>query len=218
MKPELTIIIPVYNEEATLEDTINQLRHFQSNKIRILYVNDGSTDQTSDILQKHNTDYIDAPHGGYGSAIKVGIQNANSNLISILDADLQFDPHEIIEISKEILDYDLILGWRAVRKSSSYRKFISKSFNFLTNIILGFRYHDINGLKLFKSSAMEGIELNGNGWVIDTEMVYKMKRKRAKIKEIQMTHKKIFERESKVNARSFLRTFNDILKLRFGLL
>ena len=152
---DLTIIIPVYNEELSIKKTINNLCSFiQDKNWEIIAVNDGSTDQTEEILSKYsNITVIHHPYNrGYGAALKTGIKNARSHLVAFYDADGQHNPDDLGALYENIANYDMLVGQRC-RDSykNSYRVpgkwILGKVANYLT----GTKIPDINsGLRIIK--------------------------------------------------------------------
>jgi glycosyltransferase involved in cell wall biosynthesis len=105
---DLTIVIPAYNEERSIEETIEKVSKYQPGA-RILVVDDGSSDRTREIAEKKGVRVIS--HGrnrGYGAALKTGFRNADTGLITFLDADLTYHPKYITDmvslLEKESLD------------------------------------------------------------------------------------------------------------------
>lgn len=141
-KPEISIVIPVYNEEQVLEKLYERLMPVMDSLKRtyeIIFVNDGSRDKTEQILQEFhnrrpdnirvinfNTNY------GQHMAIMAGFENVRGEIVITLDADLQNPPEEIPKFIVAIDEgYDVVGGYREFRKDRIWRKFVSKLHNII---------------------------------------------------------------------------------------
>ena len=144
MKPILYIVIPCYNEEKVLPITapmflgeINTM--VESGKIspdsRVLFVNDGSKDSSLKAIreickrQPHFYYISSSENHGLSTAMKAGIDAAESRYVGYIDADLQTDPEDFAELLKFAPDYQLVSGIRANRKDSAFKRLQSKIAN-----------------------------------------------------------------------------------------
>ena len=132
---EFTIIVPVYNEEENLERVEKELlayTHIASRKTQILFVNDGSKDNSEtlikDICTRHQAfNYISFKENrGLSAAIKAGFDYAQTELVGYIDADLQTTPEDFNLLLEKIGEYDLVTGVRANRKDSFVKNMSSK--------------------------------------------------------------------------------------------
>ena len=88
---KITIVIPVYNEETALKNMTDDFRNLL-NDFGILFVNDGSKDNSFDIIKSNNFNVISNPYNmGYGASIKRGVRNAQTEYVAIMDADFNTD-------------------------------------------------------------------------------------------------------------------------------
>lgn len=135
---DFTIIIPVYNEEDNIYTLEKRLKKFLSNAILtscILFVNDGSTDNSMNLLKKiaKRNDaffYIDKEkNSGLSAALKAGIDNIFSKYTGYMDADLQTAPEDFNLLLKHIDKFELVTGIRANRKDSFFKNIQSKIAN-----------------------------------------------------------------------------------------
>ena len=208
---KISIIIPAYNEEKRIKETLDSnLKFFKAikkNKIldfEIIAVVNGSTDKTLEIvkeLAKKNKElkYLNLKRGAKGYAVIEGFKEAlkgNSNLIGFKDADMATSPETFYELVKKINNYDGIIASRYVKdsiiapKPTFERIFASRIFNFMIRIILGLRFKDTQcGAKLFKRKALEKTisKLTFSQLAFDVEILYIMKKLGFKIKEIPTT-------------------------------
>ncbi len=138
MKYELTVIVPVYDEEDNIERLEKELNHFLSlaaRKTKILFVNDGSKDNSQQLIEsvcKRNQDYNFISFNqnrGLSTAIKAGFDYADTKLIGYIDSDLQTSPEDFNILLKEIGTCDLITGVRSNRKDSIVKNISSTIAN-----------------------------------------------------------------------------------------
>lgn len=168
----ITAVIPVYNEQESLDKFYPRLKNALS-KIdknhEIIFVDDGSTDSSFEIIKKlaakDNTIkiYSFRKNQGKSEGLTYGFKVANGDYIVTLDADLQDRPEEIENLLKKSKEgFDLVSGWRKNRKDAIYMKLPSKLFNLLMSAFWGVHLHDYNcGLKLYKKDAAKSLSLYG---------------------------------------------------------
>ena len=135
------LIIPVYNEEASLRKLIPQLKHLNQ-KIEIIIINDGSTDNTKLILEENHEFKIinNAENQGKGSSIIKGVKAAENDNIILMDGDLEIDLKSVLKhiIEHELRSKQVIVGSRWNENSnlgSSINTYGNYLFNYLFNII-----------------------------------------------------------------------------------
>ncbi|HCU06763.1 MAG TPA: glycosyltransferase [Holosporales bacterium] len=138
--PEISIVIPVYNEEAGLKDLFTRLMG-ALNKIgrsfEVLFTNDGSVDKSYDMLKAFQTQHPDTVRvidflGNYGQhmAIIAAFERTKGNVIITLDADLQNPPEEIYKLLDQFdAGYDYVGSYRANRQDNFFRKYVSRFIN-----------------------------------------------------------------------------------------
>ncbi len=172
-KINLTVVIPVFNEQNSLSELQSKLTDsLKIYELTCIYVDDASTDNSFNRLVKlkkeNKKDKITIvrlkKHFGKSAALAVGFKYSNSELVATIDADLQDDPYEIPNLIKKLNEgYDLVSGWRYVRNDNLGKKIPSKFFNTLIRLLSGIEIHDFNtGLKVFKLKVVKKIYLTGN--------------------------------------------------------
>lgn len=137
-KYDLTIIVPVFNEEdnmEALETKLNDYLKVSRVKSCVLFVNDHSTDSSlnkiKELCSKHPDFYYISfkRNGGLSAAMKAGIDYAGSKYVGYMDADLQTTPEDFDLLLEHIDQYELVMGIRANRKDSGFKKLQSKIAN-----------------------------------------------------------------------------------------
>lgn len=170
----LTIIIPIYNEEQIISDTLSLLLPVcDEHNWKVLCINDGSLDSTRVILNDFTrVEVIDHPYNkGYGAALKTGIRHAQTDFVAFYDADGQHKPEDLVMLSKEIGLNDMIVGKRSkdshqewIRKPGKW--ILSRVANFLSNR----KIPDLNsGLRIVRREIIyKLIPLFPNGFSFST--------------------------------------------------
>lgn len=149
---EISVVIPAYNEELNVEPLSNKIRSVLNTittKYEIIFVDDGSKDNTFENLQKLNKKdkkirIIKFKRNfGKAAALAAGFEQAKGNIVITMDADMQDDPEEIPSmINKLNLGYDLIVGWKYPRHDPFSKLFFSRIFNFLVRRLTRITIHD----------------------------------------------------------------------------
>ncbi len=163
MSKTLTIVIPIYNEEESLQIFLPEvISHCDKNGYSLILVNDGSKDKTKDILEQYarNNPFIKViahkVNKGYGGAIKSGIKNCTTDYVITIDADGQHYLEDVDNLFGEIerTDADMIVGSRKGEVSASLLRGIGKNIiRFIAKFLMDVPIYDINsGMKLYNAS------------------------------------------------------------------
>ena len=194
-----SIIIPIYNEEKTLDKLLLSLKKYSFSKNEILIINDGSVDGTNKILKKYN--FINVlnlkKNYGKGSALKIGLRKSSYNKTIIYDGDLELHTDDITKLMR--LDRDngvySLVGTRFNNLSPFNSKFEWGNFMFTTffNFLFQSCYKDILCCaKSFYKFDIPIKKLNSKGFDIDTEILSFLTKnsRRAKIPQILLKYRR----------------------------
>ena len=169
---DISVIIPLCNEEQNLrplhEETTHVLREM-GRTYEIVFVNDGSTDGSTDILEElaQSDPRVVLIHlrrnFGKSTALSVGFKEARGNIIITMDGDLQDNPVEIPKFIAEIESgQDLVSGWKFVRHDPLSKTLPSKLFNKVVSVATGLKIHDFNcGFKAYSRNVLENLKIYG---------------------------------------------------------
>lgn len=173
MKPNLSFIIPVKDEEKSIGQLVLEIKAIcqQIKKsYEIIFVDDGSVDQSFNMIKKISLKNQSVKaikmRGNFGKsmALQVGFSKAKGNIIFTLDSDLQDNPKEIPKFLKKINEgFDLVSGWKRKRNDPTFSKVIpSRIVNFLARFLTGLKIHDTNcGFKAYKREVVDNLNLYG---------------------------------------------------------
>ena len=172
----VSVIIPVVNEEQTVEPLVHGIHDAFSawgrgSSFEILLVDDGSTDETWDAIARtvrlpdsHVKALRFRRNFGKASALDAGFRHAQGAIVVTMDGDLQDDPKEIPRFLEKIHEgYDVVSGWKTDRKDSLAKTLPSRFFNWVTRTYSGVGLHDFNcGFKAYKSEVTRSVRLYGD--------------------------------------------------------
>ena len=165
----LSIVIPVFNEESTLEKLISSIESIRLNfEKELIFIDDGSTDRSQEILKKFEHKYkvlSQSRNKGKGSAIRRGFAEATGDVILIQDADLEYSPQEYKSLVQPIIDdlADVVYGSRFVtvfpRRVLYFWHYVANTgLTLLSNILTGLNLSDMEtGYKVFTRQALREI-------------------------------------------------------------
>ena len=198
--PNLSIIIPVYNEEKTVLDILNQVDKLKNFcELEVIIINDGSIDNTKKIIKENPKLYSKfinlEQNKGKGKAVIEGIKECTKNYIIIQDADLEYDPQDIKIFLEQIkkIKYDVILGSRFIGNKRTVLNFWhmigNKFITFLFNLINNTTFTDIYCCYcLFKRDLLEPKKLKSYGWGQQAEILTYLVNKESKLFEIGVNY------------------------------
>ena len=194
---KISIVIPCYNEIATINEIINKILNTVSYDYEIIVVDDYSTDGTRDVLENQLKDKIfkvllNEKNFGKGYSLKKGISNATGDIIVIQDADLEYDPSEYPKLVEPIKDghADVVYGSRFTgSEEKAVLFFWHRVGNFLlttfSNMLTNLNLTDMEvGYKAFKSEILKKIDLKENRFGFEPEITAKIAKMNLKIYEV----------------------------------
>lgn len=165
----ISVVVPVYNEEGNVEELhreIKQVCEENQYEYEIIFINDGSSDQTGKICRTLSPlKYIEfRKNFGQTAAMDAGIKAAKYEYIVTMDGDCQNDPADIpmmIEYLEEN-NLDVVSGWRKNRKDTFMKRFVSRGANFLRHLLVHDGIHDSGcSLKVYRRECFKGVTLYG---------------------------------------------------------
>ena len=150
MMEKIQIVTPVYNEEKNIYATIeNFFKEYSNNKFEISFIisEDGSTDNSINIINELKKIYdiklLSSPERkNYTDAVLIGLREANSNIISFVDSDGQYDPKDLKRLYDNLEPGKIVVGYRYPRVDNIFRLFISGSFKRLYQFLLKIELKD----------------------------------------------------------------------------
>jgi dolichol-phosphate mannosyltransferase len=220
---EISVVVPVYNEEGNLPILIPKLVEVLKGLGRtyeMIFVDDGSSDESRRILREMTLQYPSLrilffrANRGLSAALLAGMREARGGIIVTLDSDLQNDPADIPRLLEYLDRYDMATGWRQKRRDTWLKKISSKIGNAVRNLLSGENIRDSAcTLRAFKKDCIIGIPVfNGMHRFLST--LVKMGGYR--IIEVPVSHHPRRFGKSKYNIRNrMLKSFIDLLAVRW---
>ncbi|MFA5350413.1 MAG: glycosyltransferase family 2 protein [Candidatus Omnitrophota bacterium] len=221
----LSVIIPAYNEDKSIEAIINQVSNLPIEK-EIIVVNDCSKDRTTSILSSLSCNNLKVIHHvsrrGKGAAVRTGLENATGEFVIIQDADLEYDPNDYLKLLEAIKNQgvDIVLG---ARFTEGYQGILlPKAGNrFLTglmNKLFGVKLNDcFTCYKLMRRDGILGLGLESNSFDIEIEILAKAVKKGMRILEMPVSYKaRSYKEGKKIKIRDGLWAIMRIIYFRFS--
>lgn len=202
---KLSIVIPAYNEEATIEAIVRRVQAVDLGPVdkEIIVVNDGSRDGTEQVLKglsgiRHVSHERNA---GKGAALSTGFQSATGDIVIIQDADLEYDPDDYSVVIRPIVEgrSDVVMGSRFIlytpkffgtRRSPYLSHYIGNMLiTSITNLLYGRRFTDYEGCyKAFRRAVVAATPVSAKGFEFDNELICKLMRKGTRIVEVPIRY------------------------------
>ena len=219
----LSIVIPVYNEEESLDllhAELDSVAREQDYKLDIIFVDDGSSDRSWEIVRKlserdHRVRGLRFRRNfGKAAALSAGFEMARGELVFTLDADLQDDPKEIPRFLEKMGDeLDVVSGWKQVRHDPWHKVGPSRIFNWMVSRLTGVHLHDHNcGFKCYRREIFDEVRLYGE---LHRFVPVLAAARGYRVGEIVVEHRKRQYGHSKYGVMRILKGFLDLLTVKF---
>ncbi|MDA0261213.1 MAG: glycosyltransferase family 2 protein [Proteobacteria bacterium] len=228
--PRLSVIVPAYNEEATILETLARVKaqEIADIDIEVIVIDDGSTDATITKLEANPELYsrlVRMPkNGGKGAAVKAGLSEASGDYVLFQDADLEYDPDDYHKLVVPILrhDADLVIGSRMLAPTYTrvhyyWHKRANKMLSSLFNILHNTTFTDIYSCYLlYRRSLIDPAELRTVGWEQHAEILG-LAVKRGKVYyEVPVTYSgRSYDEGKKIRAHHVWAVIAEIIRGRF---
>lgn len=185
-KYSVSVIVPVYNEKDNIHDSIILINNFMRLHFmdyEILMIESGSNDgsyELCDIVAKtdsHIRIIHEGAKNGFGAALKLGHRHAAKDIVWLVTLDMPFSLDVILKAIPLLANNDAVLSYRSKDNRALGRRIQSWGYNFIIKILLGLRVKHVNsGFKIFKRDIIRNMDIVSNGWFIDAEILYNLKK------------------------------------------
>lgn len=200
----LSIIVPTYNEEATLKTCLQRILEIENDdiKLQIIIVDDGSTDNSFSIAESMKNKYsqIDIVkhkiNQGKGAAIQSGLTIANGDYVAIQDADLEYNPQDLLRLLKPLQEdkADVVLGSRFISEQERrvlyfWHAIANKILTLFSNIVTNLNLTDMETCyKVFRRDKIMDLRLKEKRFGFEPEIIAKIAKKKLRIYEVGISY------------------------------
>jgi glycosyltransferase involved in cell wall biosynthesis len=198
---KLSVVIPVYNEAATIAELISRVHDVDVPK-EIIVVDDGSTDDTRDVLERLKASYqnmivlLQPRNRGKGAALRIGFKHATGDFVLVQDADLEYDPAEYPLLLRPLIDgkADVVYGSRFLTTKQHRVLFFwhsvgNRLLTLVSNMFTNLNLTDMEtGFKVFKREVIQSIRLEQNRFGFEPEITVKIARMKLRIYEVGISY------------------------------
>jgi glycosyltransferase involved in cell wall biosynthesis len=201
----LSVIIPVFNEEQTIDEVIERVTAVDLGgiELEVIVADDGSTDRTGAIIDGRNWPAGLAVHVhhspinlGKGAAVRIGLARASGDILLVQDADLELNPAEYTRLLEPLLDgrgeVDVVYGSRFLGTNDGVptrTRLANRFLTILTNVLFGARLTDMEtAYKVIRREALNGIRLRSVGFDIEPELTARLLLAGRTIVEVPITY------------------------------
>ena len=198
---KLSIIIPCFNEEATIKEILNKIKKQNEFQKEVIVIDDFSKDRTRWILENELKDEIDqlilnTNNYGKGYSIRKGIEKATGDIILIQDADLEYDPNDYVKLVNPIKNKvaDVVYGSRFLGGGETrvlyfWHTIGNKFLTLLSNMFSDLNLTDMEvGYKVFKADVLKDLRLEENRFGFEPEITAKIAKKNLRIYEVSISY------------------------------
>jgi glycosyltransferase involved in cell wall biosynthesis len=234
---KLSVLVPVYNEERTLEEVVRRVCAIQMAK-EIILVDDGSKDRSREILARLKDQserandplnqikvFLQPENQGKGAAIKTAISHVTGDIVIIQDADLEYDPKDYPSLLEPIQDgsADVVYGTRfagggAHRVLFFWHSLGNRMLTLLSNMLTNLNLSDMEvGYKVFRAEVLKGIDLKSNRFGFEPEITVKLAKKHCRFYEVPISyHGRTYEEGKKITWKDGFAALYYMIRFRFS--
>jgi glycosyltransferase involved in cell wall biosynthesis len=222
---EISAVMPAFNEEANLEQSVGRMVAALTARARafeVIVVDDGSRDGTAAVLERLKAVHpslrvVRHPvNRGYGAALRSGFAAVHYPWVFLMDADNQFDPADVAVLLAAAADADIVAGYRKQRRDPLPRRLNAWAFFTLVTILFGRLARDVNcAFKLMRRDLLARMDLHSEGALINAEVLVLARQLHARVVEVPIQHyPRTSGRQTGASLRVVVRAFSELLAFK----
>jgi glycosyltransferase involved in cell wall biosynthesis len=234
---KLSVLIPVYNEERTVEEVVRRVSAMPVQK-EIILVDDGSQDQSRQVLERIRHEHeraadpanqvkvIFQPYNqGKGAALKQALRHATGEIVIVQDADLEYDPKDYPALTEPIESglADVVYGTRfagggAHRVLFFWHSLGNRLLTLFSNMLTNLNLSDMEvGYKAFRAQVLQGIDLKSSRFGFEPEITMKLAKKRCRFYEVPISyHGRTYEEGKKITWKDGVAALYHMIRFRLA--
>ncbi len=221
----VSFIVPAYNEARTIEEVLDRVAALSIDK-QVIVVDDGSTDGTGDLAEKHDGVLVlRQANQGKGAAIRAGIPHVDGEIVVIQDADMEYDPAEVPALVDPIVAgvADVVYGSRLAggkpQRAYLFWHLVGNRFlSLVTGLLFNTTLSDMEtGYKAFRADVLRSLDLRENDFAIEPEITGQICKRKLRIYELPISYYgRSYEEGKKITWRDGFRALWVLVRVRLS--
>jgi len=226
-QPLLSVLVPAYNEIATIREILRRVMASPLDK-EVIVVDDGSTDGTAEAVERLDYENLrlrrHEANAGKGAAVCTGMREARGRIVLIQDADLEYNPKQYEQLIQPILDdnADVVYGSRFLggpHRVLYFWHYLGNRFiTLMSNVFSNLNLSDVETCyKVFRREVVQDLELKEKGFGIEIELTQKIARRKWRVYEVPISYYgRTYEEGKKIGWKDGVKALWCILRYRWG--
>ena len=219
----ISFIVPAYNEAASIGEVLERVAALDRDS-QVIVVDDGSTDGTAEIAERHGVQVIRQPNRGKGAAIRAAIPHVDGEIVVIQDADMEYDPAEVPALvepiergAADVVFGSRLSGGRPQRAYFFWHMVGNRFLSLLTGVLYNTTLSDMEtGYKAFRVEVLRSLDLRQDDFAIEPEISAKVCKRKLRVYELPISYYgRTYAEGKKITWRDGFKAVRVLLEVRF---
>lgn len=220
----ISFIVPAYNEAASIGEVLERVAALDRDS-QVIVVDDGSTDGTAEIAERHGVQVIRQPNRGKGAAIRAAIPHVDGEIVVIQDADMEYDPAEVPALvepiergAADVVYGSRLSGGRPQRAYFFWHMVGNRFLSLLTGVLYNTTLSDMEtGYKAFRVEVLRSLDLRQDDFAIEPEITAKVCKRKLRVYELPISYYgRTYAEGKKITWRDGFKAVWVLLSVRFS--